>query len=172
MIILVSGKMGAGKDTFASMIAESTADVQVLHYADYLKYFAKTFLNWSGRKDEEGRALLQTFGTDVVREKMGMPNLWVDTVITQIEILKHFGKQHFVIADVRFPNEIKRVKESYSDVITVRIETDDHAQRIEVVETGHSSETALDGFDFDFVISNNGTLEDLRKEALNLIRRL
>ncbi len=38
--------------------------VLIAHYADLVKYVAKTFFEWNGEKDEYGRSLLQHIGTE------------------------------------------------------------------------------------------------------------
>ena len=95
---------------------------------------------------------------------------------------------NWIITDTRFPNEADAVKSR--DGINIRIERDDYVfdesgKRIiptkEYVNTNnkqHESETALDDYSFDYVIDNNGTIEDLIikvKEILikeNIIRDL
>ncbi len=77
----------------------------------------------------------------------------------------------WIITDTRFPNEADAVKSRGG--INIRIERDDYifdgdGKRIiptkEYVNTSnkqHESETALDNYTFDYVIDNNGTIEDL-----------
>lgn len=66
---------------------------------------------------------------------------------------------NFVVTDMRFPNEMQAVKDKGG--ITIRI------NRPRVVLGGgdnlyeHESETALDNAEFDYVVDNNGTIEDL-----------
>ena len=78
---------------------------------------------------------------------------------------------NWIITDTRFPNEADAVKSRGG--INIRIERDDYifdgaGKRIiptkEYVNTSnkqHESETALDNYTFDYVIDNNGTIEDL-----------
>lgn len=72
-IIMISGKMRHGKDTCAQFIKEelerANKHVLVIHYADYLKFVLKQYFGWNGEKDEEGRKLLQTVGTDLIRAR-------------------------------------------------------------------------------------------------------
>lgn len=62
-VCTISGKAGAGKDTFAKYLAAElegrNQSVLVTHYADVLKYICKEYLGWNGNKDEFGRAMLQ-----------------------------------------------------------------------------------------------------------------
>ena len=110
-VLLISGHMGSGKDTFAEAVTQtlcqsSTArpdQVATLHYADYLKFLCREYFGWSGEKDELGRRILQYVGTEVVREQD--ENFWVDLLIRLTKVFR--GRWEWVlIPDTRFPNEI------------------------------------------------------------------
>jgi hypothetical protein len=62
---------------------------------------------------------------------------------------------NWVITDVRFPNEAEAIKKRGGKVISV--------VRPGHMDTGnHPSETALDGYNFDYVMYNDGSLESLK----------
>jgi len=61
---------------------------------------------------------------------------------------------NWIITDCRFPNEAEAIKKRGG--ILVRIQRDG----IKPINP-HISETALDGFSFDYVIKNNGTIPEL-----------
>lgn len=72
---------------------------------------------------------------------------------------------NWIITDLRFPNEANAIKDRGG--ITVRI------NRAEAYTSGsvknlHSSETALDRYDFDYVIINSGTIEELQQKVLEI----
>lgn len=134
-------------------------------------------------EDQEGtefqmqsyRDILQRFGSEAMKPVFGTA-VWVELAFQQI--LKHFEiTDTVVITDWRFPAEFDYLwdafcvdKEScghiYSspniDIQTWRISRDLEAN------DEHISETALDDFEFDETIENNGTIEEL-KEKLNLL---
>ena len=122
-VIAISGYAEAGKDTVAQLIKKQLQDVKfnsriaIIHYADMLKFVCRQLYDWNGEKDEKGRALLQTVGTDVVRAKN--PNFWVEIVSTIIEM---FSKEfdYFLIPDCRFHNEADVIKSKF-DVTTIRV---------------------------------------------------
>lgn len=167
MIILLSGHARAGKDTVANIL-EKNYSAQVFAFADSIKDIARK-MGWDGKKDERGRKLLQTLGTEVGRAYN--ENVWVNMCIAEMKdylALYNFTgfPKLFVVSDCRFPNEITRVKEEFPDVFTVRIhrDTEEHM--------GHSSETSLDGFTFDYHINNNGTLEELEKAVEKVMNNI
>lgn len=172
MIIGISGKLKSGKSTLTSYLAEY--GFEELLFAGGLKdmictllgvdrdtlnsqEFKETEIPWVGTTP---RKLMQTLGTEWGRAIN--PNLWVNHTLQQARFLPKV-----VISDVRFPNELQALHDI--NAITVRIVRD--IER-EGPEHQHPSETALDHVNnklFDVVIDNNGSLEDLRKAAEDII---
>ena len=106
-ILTLSGKAESGKDKTAKMIAEELElmgyQVLICHFADLLKYICKQYFGWDGKKNEEGRSLLQIVGTDTIRKQD--EGFWVDFIKS---ILRFFPDEwdFVIISDCRFPNEI------------------------------------------------------------------
>lgn len=68
---------------------------------------------------------------------------------------------NWIITDTRFPNEAQAIKDRGGIIIRVN-RTVVHPELGEGKVTYiHPSETALDNWEFDYVIENNGTLEEL-----------
>ena len=179
MIIGISGKAGSGKDTAAKMLEvlyanpdisyedfvnkryKNFTDIQIVHFADSLKETAqvlfrisewetntqegkKTTINWIGKTVRE---LLQGIGQGL-RDAID-PNLWVKILFANTE-----GWSNYIIADVRYPNEVYAIKERNG--VLIRID------RKGAGAGNHSSETALDNYkEWDVHIENNGSIEDL-----------
>lgn len=161
-IICISGKAQSGKDFVAirlkALLSLDGSKVLITHFADLLKYMCKTYFSWNGEKDAEGRYLLQHIGTEVFREYD--ENYWVDFIRN---ILKLFPDKwdYVVIPDCRFPNEIERFKEDGFDVVTMRLERSNSGSDNSGMNTQnkkHSSETALDEYDFDEFFINYGDI--------------
>ena len=168
-IITISGKAEAGKDTTAMVLKEELENegysVLICHYGDLLKYICKQFFGWDGKKDEQGRSLLQMVGTEVIRSKE--PDYWVDFII---QILGFFSEEwdFVLIPDARFPNEINLMKDRF-DVLTVKVNRPNYENSLTEEQRQHKSETALDDFYFDCDICNPGEMNGLRKEVKDLI---
>ena len=179
MIIGISGKAGSGKDTAAKMLEvlyanpdisyedfankryKNFADIQIVHFADSLKETAqvlfrigewetntqegkKTTINWIGKTVRE---LLQGIGQGL-RDAID-PNLWVKILFANTE-----GWSNYIIADVRYPNEVYAIKKRNG--VLIRID------RKGAGAGNHSSETALDNYkEWDVHIENNGSIENL-----------
>lgn len=162
MIIAVMGKAGSGKDEFAKILGE-LIPVRRYAFADKLKFVA-TSLGWNGEKDEKGRKLLQDLGQCF---RAYNKNTWVDIVINQIKDFDTVALPCvYVITDVRFPDEIERLKEEFNKVITVKLvgRQDDIGVNAEDI-----SENALNDYTAKYVIYNNGDLSHLRDEIQRML---
>lgn len=128
------------------------------------------------------RLLLQLLGTDCGRNIIH-PNIWVNALMSEYKITESYrgvilnkgvftdidwksnNAPNWIITDMRFPNELKAVKDR--DGITIRV------NRYDITGQGklnpHSSETALDDAEFDYEIINDGTIEDLIKKVKKVL---
>ena len=75
----------------------------------------------------------------------------------------------WIISDTRFPNEIESVKKHNG--LTIRINRDSVLRTGKLFDTdNHESETALDDYQgFDYVIDNNGTIEELKEVVKDIL---
>lgn len=155
-VICISGKAGYGKDFTAKKIKEKLEEngykVLITHYADLLKYICKSFFSWDGVKNEEGRSILQTVGTNTIRNKC--PDYWVKFIV---EILNFFPDEwdYVLIPDTRFENEISIISEQFN-TISLRVERPDYVNSLTEEQQKHESEVALDNYTFDYTLINSG----------------
>lgn len=115
------------------------------------------------------RLMLQLFGTECGREIIH-PNIWVNATMGDYKAQNHNEEMqgmspsysifpNWIITDMRFPNELEAVQKRSG--ITIRV------NRTEEINTDdfkveHESETLLDDYkDWDYIIQNDGTIEDL-----------
>jgi hypothetical protein len=170
-VVLLSGKAQAGKDTSALYMEEylkqSGKRVVITHFADLVKYACEKFFGWDGTKNEAGRGLLQYVGTDIVREQSR--DFWVNFILSMVSFFQ-YEWDYMLVADTRFPNEYELFIENEMDAYLVRVERWNHDDGLTEEQRCHESETALDGYTHDYKICNNGSLDDLRDEAHEIIR--
>ena len=86
---------------------------------------------------------------------------------------REIEQSKWIITDVRFPNEVEGIKDRGGIVIRVNRPRKilGKPRLLHKTESQHPSEAALDDFsDFDYVIENDGSIEDLvdKVRALNL----
>ena len=187
MIIGISGKAQSGKDTVCKMIAYTVwyynysqrlepfgidhykshmysiwgVDYWHVSFANKLKQclsvilnthtvdvfesndFKKSEIDWLGMTVRE---LLQKFGTAIRNEVCD--DFWVKAC------LKDYEKgDNWLISDVRFKSEAKGIKDLEGIIVRVNREG--------AGAGNHISEIDLDDYSFDYVIDNNGSMEDL-----------
>ncbi|CAB4137759.1 hypothetical protein UFOVP325_85 [uncultured Caudovirales phage] len=181
MIIGLSGYARSGKDTVANYLIENHGFTR-LAFADPMRealYALNPSLglsrlslqevideySWDGYKDtlfgEEIRGLLQRMGTEVGRDMFG-EHFWVDYLLNKA--LEVSG--NVVISDVRFLNEANAIHQANGQVWRV------NRPGIEAANS-HASELQMDSFNnFDVVITNDTTIEELFLELTGLMDRI
>ena len=118
---------------------------------------------WSKKfgKTVTPRWVLQHFGTEVMRQHMH-DAIWIDSCLSRYD-----GKPT-VISDTRFQNELKTIKENKGQIILVK--RGELPTREQMQEKGaHKSEWDWMGWNFDHVIDNDGSKEDLYKKVDDLV---
>lgn len=172
-IITVSAKAQHGKDYTANLLKDKLESlgysVLICHYADLLKYICKQFFGWDGKKNEEGRTLLQKVGTEGVRKVK--PDYWVNFIKDMLTFFPHEW-DYVIIPDTRFPNEIESLVIDGFNVVTVRVNRPNFENNLTEEQRHHASETALDGYLFNYEIINDGTPEGMKNQINNLITKI
>lgn len=199
MIISVSGKFRSGKDTVAKMISaelmKSGYKTHRIAFADSLKQIVEILTgeirtNLSDSKDfsypytdfnETQKntylpmwemtlgTMLQKLGTDVMRDHFN-ENVWINSVLNKIVHVP--ANDVVIVTDTRFINEIFALK--YKGCICIKVVGDPTKAAEESTRSKvHQSETDLDSYDaFDYVIKNDGTLEDLNNKIKFIVDKI
>jgi dephospho-CoA kinase len=120
--------------------------------------------SWFEKKNNISRMTLQIVGTEIVRAVN--ENFWSESFIKRT----NDRKETIVLnSDCRFKSEIEQVEKNFTTVC-IRIER--KMERNEIINE-HISEKALDDkTDWDYLIHNDGTLEELRSEAKKIVQDL
>jgi len=178
----IAGPMGSGKSTAARMIAEILHDYKLvmnIPFAYRLKKQAEA-LGWDGNKmNEKGRKLLQMLGTQVGRECID-EDIWVCNWVEEgIEATKHIitpdcesnhgGCLVIIADDVRFPNEAEAIKSRGGKILFL---TDRHLGSLPHACSHHKSETSLFAGPDDYIIKNEGDLDDLKAAIAEFVTKM
>lgn len=122
---------------------------ETLSESDFIKMLSEKDFSFLKTHFITIRQLLQCFGTEIVRGLFG-DAFWAERA------MKHtFDKM--IITDLRFKVELEAVRKHKGIVIYIdnpNCTPEQHASESEVLEM-------KENHDFDFIIENNGTLEDL-----------
>jgi hypothetical protein len=157
-IIGISGKKRSGKDECCNVILDMfPGRGERIAFADALKSEVGEVCGVSLATLEERkpifRTMLQWWGTEFRRQFCGPDSYWIDRAAEAIAKSK---ADFVVIPDVRFPNELKFVRDRGG--LAIRIESD----RANLTDS-HSSETSLDSESFDLFIQNHSTLQQFHQ---------
>ena len=191
MLIGVVGLIGSGKGTVSDRL-EQKHNFRKDSFARSLKDAVSSMFNWDREmlegKTEQSRAwrekpdvfwskrfgkdvtprwVLQYFGTEVMRQGMH-DSIWIDSCMARYD-----GKPT-VIADTRFENEIKIIREMGGSILLVKRGQDpdwftDYVEGNVVPKNVHLSEYAWAKSEYDHLITNDGTLEELHSKIDDLV---
>ncbi len=209
IIVGVCGFQGSGKDTVADYLV-NVHGFRRISFAGTLKDAVSAIFGWDrelleGRTKESRdwrekvdkwwadklnmphltpRWVLQYWGTEVARKSFH-DNIWIHSVEHKLATIS----DNVVISDVRFPNEIKSIKDAGGMVIrTHRGPDPEWYHAAEIVNKGptknlswasnksfldnykiHASETSWIGTNFDAILDNDGTIDDLYNQINQLL---
>jgi hypothetical protein len=203
MIIGICGFIGSGKDTVADYLV-NFHEFRRESFASTLKDAVSAVFNWD-RTMLEGRTKEAREWREQVdpwwAERLNMPSLtprWVlqywgtevcrrgfhdDIWIASLENKLRNSKDHVVISDCRFPNEIKSIKDAggiivwvkrgnlpewYNTAVGANIGSLPEQELLKQLKI-HASETAWVGTTFDYEVDNNSTIEDLFNKVKSLV---
>jgi hypothetical protein len=136
---------------------------------------------WAARLDMPTltpRWVLQYWGTEVCRRAFH-DDIW----IASLENKLRNSRDNVVISDCRFPNEIESLKRAGGNIVWVQRGSlpDWYADAVSANQGSnvglnamkmrkiHASEWAWLGSDFDIVVDNNGSIDDLYKQSASLV---
>jgi hypothetical protein len=156
--------------------------------------FGSNLINWNKDLKPQKmtpRLLLQLLGTECGREIIH-PNIWVNALFVDYKVIgdnllegeirkvrdEDLIYPNWIITDMRFPNELEAVKDRGG--ITIRVNRFMKTQKgmpknrrgnymVSQPTDNHPSETALDNAEFDYMIDNNGTIEELIEQVRQIL---
>lgn len=126
------------------------------------------------------RDLLQKLGTEAMRNGLhtdvwcnalfsDYKAKWIPTgdAIEEDEVSLEKEYPNWIITDMRFPNELEAIIKKGG--ITIRVNRPGYGNSMKELAEAHPSETALDGHDFDYVIENDGSMEELVSKVRSIL---
>lgn len=171
-------KMRSGKDEVFKILDKMGFDVERVAFGDILKEsFHKHFPDIP--REPKPTDKLIAYG-QALREID--PDVWVRPTMSRVQMRKNsltranLQVPSFVYTDIRQPNEYEAVKRS--GAFMVRVEAPLEQRVLRMVQLGEKpsmdvleapTEKYLDSFEADFVLYNDGTIEDLEKQVTEMI---
>ncbi len=111
------------------------------------------------------RVFLQDFGTDTVRARF--PNAWINTLGNKYDDLYlpfDGGTPNWIVPDCRFANEALAIREREGFIIRIN-------RKGCKATSNHASENEMTNYNFDAVINNDGSLQDLELKVYQTISK-
>ena len=161
-VIIFNGKGSSGKTTsqkFFTSVAKSygykTAQTSMV---DYVKTVAAA-AGWKGGKDWGDRRFLSDL-------KLALERWDNSPYETTARFIKDNGKADFIFVDAREPKDIDKLIEDF-EAVTVLVDREECRKSY-----GNMADDGVFNYTYDYVIENNGSLEDLKDSIETLFFNL
>lgn len=188
-------QQGCVQDSFAAPLKDMTATIfgwdrdllegDTIESRDFRETPDMFWTKKLGVPNFTPRLALQLLGTDIMRNHFSK-DIWLDSLEYRMHKINSDAKC-IVVSDARFRNELTLIQDMGGKVIWVQrgelpewfgVAKEAHSNAInrKIMETKyadvHESEWNWAGYPVDFVIENNGTLEDLQQKVSQIQNRL
>ena len=124
-------------------------------------YFAQDVCGFERAKD---RKFLQYIGTEWARAQN--PTVWIDIMRKQLEQ----ASGPLFISDIRFANEADMLHKLGFTLVKIERTVDTNHWPARGDQPNHASESGMNGYKWDKVVSNNGTLDQFRVKLEQLVK--
>lgn len=167
-IFIINGSGGVGKDTFVELVSvELNNKLKRFHTVinfssvDKVKQIAKE-IGWNGKKSEKDRKFLSDLKI-LTSEYCDMP---FESMKSKVTEFMEDEENKFLFLHIREPEEITRaVKEFRAKTILIIRNSVKHI-------TSNMADENVFNYNYDFVIDNSGTKEELNNKAKDFIREV
>lgn len=156
-IIIINGTGGSGKDTFVNFCTEFTK-VTNISSVDKVKEAAKILVGWNGEKDEKSRKLL----VDLKQLSIKYNDFPMQYIKSEYENFIQNDSEYLFI-HIREISEINKIKKMLN-AKTLLIRN----PNVNLI-TSNDSDGNVYKYNYDYIIENDGTLEDLKVKAEKFI---
>lgn len=152
-VFIINGNAGVGKDTFVEFVADSFSTMNVSS-VDKIKEIAR-MVGWSGGKTEKDRKFLSDLKL-LCTDYNDMP---LNSMKEKYEEFINNNDLNFLFLHIREPKEIEKARMIF-DAKTILIKRDS-VKHI----TSNMADANVYNYNYDIVINNDSTLEELKEKA-------
>lgn len=165
-IIIFAGKQYSGKDTVAKIMMQEMPEYKRFAMGDVIKL---EYGQQKGLTCEEIEKNKPVYRQDLIDlgnwGRSQHPDYWLKKIISQS------GK--IMVTDVRVQHEYNVFRQAGAIAIRVEANREVRASRGELIGENDVTEVGLDHIkDWDFVIENNSTYENLKEQTFEIIKKL
>lgn len=175
--IAVAGEIRSGKNTVCDCIKElSKEPLQELYFAEGIAEIIEKYFPEAWYSEGKPRKHYQDIGQFM---RSINPDVWVNNTASKYERLKKAGFTDFIVTDLRQHNEYQWLKENGFIIVKVETEPEIRIQRMK--DSGdnfdfqslvHPVEQQIKHLPYDYLITNNTTIEDLRVQVADMIAEI
>lgn len=168
-LIGISGKLGSGKGAIVEIMQNLNSQIQEKFFAFKLKQIVSSLagVHFDLTMTQDGKntyietfdmtlgEMLQKIGTDCLRNGFD-DQIWIKSLFVDID-----PDKDYIVSDCRFKNEAEAIKERNGILIRINRPINPVAEA-SGRDLNHLSEIDLDDYEhFDYIITNDGTYEEL-----------
>lgn len=157
-IVIINGSGGVGKDTFVEFCAEFVK-VKNISSVDKVKEAAQILVGWNGEKDEKSRKFL----ADLKQLSIEYNNYPEKYIQLQAEKFRNSEDEKIMFIHIREASEIQKIKELLGAQTLLLT-----SNRVNAIKT-NAADAHVAEYKYDFYLSNDGTLEELREKARQFV---
>ena len=165
-IIILSGKQYSGKDTVAKILLQNLTNFKRIGLGDAIKIEYGEQKGLSFEEIEQNKA---QYRQDLInlgnKRRSEDKDYWIKKVIKM--------PGNIIVPDVRVKRELEFFKEANAITIRVEASRETRAARGKLVGETDVTEVDLDNIkDWDYVIHNDSTYENLQAETIKLAKEI
>jgi hypothetical protein len=156
--VIINGAARSGKDSFVEFCKEIPKSYNIYRISSVDRiYEAAGLLGWGGQKDEKGRQFLSDL-KDMSTKNYDGPEQYM------LGQIKTFVKPFVAFYMIREPEEIQKFKKQISNFCTLLINRPNLKQYL------NHADANVEKYIYDYIIYNDGSLEELKKQAKSYLR--
>ena len=161
-VFIINGSGGVGKDSFVEMVKSQAKRIGIENYSSVTKVKKiAEIIGWNGAKSERDRKFLSDLKL-LTTEYNDMPLNDMKRFVDIFMNLVSFDKARIVFLHIREPEEIAKAVSEFEEynVKTILVKRDS-VKHI----TSNMADENVYNYDYDIIIDNSGTIEDLKEKA-------
>lgn len=168
-VVVINGMPRAGKDQFVLFCQKHMTLCKNISTVDFVKQVA-SFCGWDGVKSPKNRAFLSDL-KDLLTEWDDVPFKKVQQAAEKFDYeAQAYGfstDEVLVFIHCREPQEISKfVNQMNAKTLLIR------RAAIETNDQSNHADSEVFNYEYDYIIENNGTLEDLEQAAVAFLKEL
>ena len=166
-VFIINGSGGVGKDTFIDLICDQASyDVEIRNYSSVskVKEIAEA-IGWNGEKTERDRKFLSDLKL-LTTEYNNMPLNDMKEYTSKFMYNYPFSLNKILFLHIREPEEIAKAINEFKEynVKTILVKRD-CVKHI----TSNMADENVYNYDYDIIVNNNNTLEELKMTAKHFL---